>query len=211
MTAHAGSRLGTCFSSVPPNAPNDKWLISPQMYLGSDAKIELWVQSYTDDYGLEKYNIGISTTGNDPQDFEFVNGDVPEAAPTAWTKKSYSLASWSNQPVYVGINSVSNDAFILMIDDIVISSTVGLPETTGQNVIVYPNPARDQVMISSAPAFKNPVDIQVLSLTGVTVKEIRNATGQPLKIDMSGLREGLYFIKINYDQSQIIRKIHIVD
>ncbi|MFH1937628.1 MAG: C10 family peptidase, partial [Bacteroidota bacterium] len=103
MSAHSGSRLGACFSSIPPNNPNNKWLISPKIQLGGNPAMSLWVQSYSEQYGLEKFNIGVSTTGNDPVDFILVNTGGPESAPDSWTRKTFNLDAFANQAAYLGI------------------------------------------------------------------------------------------------------------
>ena len=58
MSAHSGEKFGACFSSMPPNNPNDKWLISPQMTLGNNASIIFWVETYNTFYGLEQLQCG---------------------------------------------------------------------------------------------------------------------------------------------------------
>ncbi|MDX9771715.1 MAG: choice-of-anchor J domain-containing protein, partial [Tenuifilaceae bacterium] len=119
--AHSGSKYAACFASV--TAPNNDWLISPKMPVGSGTTVSFWAKSYVADYGLERFKVGVSTTGTNPADFTIVSpGSFVEAPATAWTEFSYDLSAYAGQDVYVGINCVSNDAFFLMIDDFTVGA-----------------------------------------------------------------------------------------
>lgn len=115
---HTGEKFAACFSSIPPPYNND-WLISPQMTLGTNSELSFWVKSYTDTYGLERYNVGVSTTGTNPEDFIIISGPTPMLAPADnWEEQTYDLGDYNGQTVYVGIQCVSEDAFIFMVDDV---------------------------------------------------------------------------------------------
>ncbi len=43
---HGGSRYAACFASMTP--PNNDWIMSPQIELGSNGHLKFWVKSYTD-------------------------------------------------------------------------------------------------------------------------------------------------------------------
>lgn len=115
---HSGDKFAACFSSIPPPY-NDDWLISPQVTLGTNSELNLWVKSYTDEWGLERYNIGISTTDGSPGSFTIISGPSPLLAPaTAWQEKTFDISDYDGQAVYIGIQCVSQDAFIFMVDDV---------------------------------------------------------------------------------------------
>jgi hypothetical protein len=212
MQAHSGTRLGACFSSYQ-NPPNDKWLISPRMYLGTDPRIELWVQAYNTSYGPELYNIGVSTGGTDPGEFIIVSGSTPEEAPEMWTKRTYNLDAFSQNAVYVGIQCVSNNAFIFMVDDISITSTVGVPETGNGAVSVYPNPAAGRFFISPEPTYTGPMKILMTDLPGHQILEEQALVreGVPVPVDISGLKPGVYFLKLTYDEKTLLRKVIVTN
>ena len=116
---HSGDRFGACMASVPSgNQGNDDWLMTPYIALGDNPSINFWAKSYTDQYGLEKFKLGVSTTTNDPDDFTIISGATPVSAPTDWTEYTYSLTNYANTSVYIGIECVSFDAFVFMLDDI---------------------------------------------------------------------------------------------
>jgi PKD repeat protein len=212
MSAHSGKKFGACFSSIPPHAPNNKWLISPKMTLGSDASISFWVQTYNTAYGLEMFNVGISTTGNVPADFVLLNS-TPIDAPAAWTKQSFPLSSWAGQDVYLGINCVSNDQFVFMLDDIEIGSSLGVTDKAVKPAVtVYPNPARDHVFVNFDPEI-NVTDMTLLSETGTIFKEypVNRITGKVLNIPLPALSSGIYYLVINSDKGRIVKKIAVVN
>ena len=121
VTAHGGSKMAACFACQP-NPINDDWLISPQFTPASGDVFSFWARSYTASYGLERFTVGISTTGTDPGDFSIISGSPYVQVPVAWTPYSYSLSAYAGQPIYVALHCVSNDAYILFVDDVLLGA-----------------------------------------------------------------------------------------
>jgi PKD repeat protein len=213
MSAHSGKKFGACFSSMPPHNPNDKWLISPQMTLGSDASISFWVQTYNTYYGLEEFNVGISTTGNDPADFILVNTS-PVDAPGVWTKESFTLTPWSGRNVYIGINCVSDDQFIFMVDDIEIGSALWVQDqAVTTSATLYPNPAKDHVFVSFSNQEVFVTDMTLMNETGTILKDypINRMTGEIFNIHLPVLPSGIYYLVINSGNGRIVKKIAVLN
>lgn len=213
MQAHGGSKLGASFASVPPWNPNNKWLITPRMYMGVNGKLDIWVKSHTVEYGFEEYNIGVSTTDNQPGSFTILNGIHAEKAPVSWTLRSYSLSDYAGEEVYIGIQCVSNDAFIFMIDDLSITSTVGMDEQAAASLMVWPNPARDRVLLQFKDNAPESYSGELHNTIGMKVRAF-TAEGNgfaPYQVDVSGLAEGVYFLKIAYGSTTFIKKIIILE
>jgi hypothetical protein len=119
---HSGDKLAACFAATA--APNDDWMITPMVGIGSSFNLSFWAKSYTADYGLERFKVGISTTGLDPADFTIISeGDYVEAPVDDWTEFIYDLTAYDGQNIYVAIQCVSNDAFILLVDDFYIGAS----------------------------------------------------------------------------------------
>lgn len=122
---HGGAQFGACMASVPSGGVgNDDWFISDQIEIGTDAgspSFTFWAKSYTDEYGLERFNVCVSTTGNDPGDFTVISGTTYLEAPIVWTEYVFDLTAYAGQAIYVAIQCVSYDAFVFMIDDLVIN------------------------------------------------------------------------------------------
>jgi PKD repeat protein len=213
MAAHSGSRFGACFSSVPPNNPNNKWLISPKMSLGSDPSLRFWVQTYNKKYGFEQYNVGVSIGSSNPADFVMLNG-TPLDAPAVWTKESFSLSDYSGQDVYIGINCVSDNQFIFMIDDIEIGSSLGTDEHSGMtDITVYPNPASDHVFVNPGKTDMFVNEISLLNGMGTKLQTIplNRLISEVIRIPVSGLAPGIYYLVIDSGEGRIVKKIAVVN
>ena len=125
---HSGSKFAACFAATTP--PNNDWIITPQISLGTNSNLSFWVKSYTADYGMERYKVGVSTTNNDPASFTIISGsNYLEAPANAWQQKQFDLSAYDGMDVYVGIQCVSNDAFIFMLDDVVVTSEAATENT----------------------------------------------------------------------------------
>jgi len=202
---HGGVRFGACFATVPPPFNSD-WMISPQTTLGTNSSLTFWVKSYTDDYGLEKYNVLVSTTGMDPDDFTVISGPSPMLAPVTWTEVSFDLSEYDGQTVYVAIECVSEDAFVFMLDDVSIDFTVGVPEKPGDvSLAIYPNPATDHLNIVS--------DVEI------TQVDIYNQLGQKVysrmvaenvfNLNTMSFETGVYFVKVTTPEGVSMQKVMI--
>lgn len=211
--AHGGVRQGASFAAGTP--PNNDWLISPKVRPSNASwKFRVWVRSYTDSYGAERFKIGVSKTGNQPANFTTFLTTAPyETAPTTWTLKEYSLASYINQDIYVGINCVSNDAFIFFVDDISIGAPVGITENENadQSIHIYPNPAQNILFINFEEESRKEALINIIDLNGRVVKTINNEnTNSGLSVDISNLSTGMYTIRFMYDNKVLVKKLSIV-
>lgn len=204
---YEGERFGACFSSVPP-ATNDDWLISPQFNPGLNPVLNFWVKSYTDDWGLELYNVGVSTTGTAPEDFTIISGPEPLEAPVeAWTQMEFDLSAYIGQDIYVAINCVSTDMFIFMVDDIVVDWSVDVPEIPADEarIALFPNPADDQLFIIS----ENNIDeVEIYNYVGQVVYSsvVKN---NELNLDVSNLNAGMYIVRIKAGDQLTTRKVLI--
>ncbi len=127
--AHSGSKYAACFSATTP--PNNDWLISPQVAIVTGSQLKFWAKSVTDLYGLERFRVGISTTGTATTDFTIISTEPYLEAPLDWTEYTFDLSAYVGQNIYVAINCVSSDAFVLMIDDF----SIGVPGKNAEPII----------------------------------------------------------------------------
>lgn len=110
------------FSSV--DVPNNDYIISPELNFSTDFKLSFRARSYSASYNLERIRVGYSTTGTSPSNFTWVNeGDYIEL-PAQWGLYEFNIPANAR---YVTINCVSDDAFMLMIDDIFIGTNAIRP------------------------------------------------------------------------------------
>ena len=121
--AHSGSKMAACFDAVTASAPNDDWLISPQVTITNGDQLSFWVKSINDQYGLERYSIHVSTTTAEVAEMVKISSGTYLEAATDWTKATYDLSSYAGQDVYIGIHVVSNDAFCFLLDDFFVGNS----------------------------------------------------------------------------------------
>lgn len=122
IAPRTGRKIAACFAAN--GAANNDWLISPRLCAGSNTSVSFYVKSFTSQYGLERYRVAVSTTGTDPGDFSYISGGSYLLAPVEWTQKTYDLNAYNGRNIYIGIQCVSNNAFIFMVDDFVFNTTV---------------------------------------------------------------------------------------
>ncbi len=118
-----GLKYMTCWDTVTPMAPNDDWLFTPQLAAGTFYSMSLWARSLNDQYGLEDFEIGVSTNYTDPSSFTILQ--VYNDVPVNWTKYTINLSSYSGQGIYIGIHVVSYDVFAFGLDDFIVTGTMG--------------------------------------------------------------------------------------
>ena len=122
----SGRSFAACFAST--NGENNDWLISPAMEAGQNSKVSFYVKSYSSQFGLERFRVGISTTTPDPQNFEIISGPNYLTAPAdQWKLMEFNLSAFNGQTIYIAIICVSENSFLFMLDDFDFSTT--LPDT----------------------------------------------------------------------------------
>ena len=201
---HSGDQFGAVLASIPPPF-NDDWLISPQISLGSNSEFNFWVKSYTGDYGLERFNVAISTTGNAPADFTLLNtGGYLEAPADAWENQIWDISAYDGQDVYVAIQCVTEDAFIFMVDDVCANWSVGVDEIAAdQQVFIYPNPTTTHFNIDATSTIK---EIRVFNYTGQLV-DSKIGANKFETIYTSTYEAGIYFIQVQTEEGISTSKV----
>lgn len=191
MSAYEGERLGASFAA--PDGLNDDWLISPILRMPADnASLVMQVKSYTDTYGLEEYEVCVSTTDNEPGSFTVVKSGV--APVEDWEEVTVDLSEYAGKDIYVAIHCVSEDVFIFMVDNIEITKPVGGVDdiATGDAALrLYPNPVSETLVISGM-GIEN---VSIWSMAGAQVGNI-DGNGNEVRYDVSGLASGVYFAKV---------------
>lgn len=98
---------------------------------------------------------------------------------------------------YCGIATVT--VFV----DVDLSS--GIKENAGNSVSVYPNPAKEQITITTGAVLEN-ASVKLVNITGQLVFEEREVRGNTFTLGVSGLLPGIYFVEIrNKDSFSRIR------
>ena len=82
-----------------------------------------------------------------------------------------------------------------------VTSGVNVNENQADKVQVYPNPVSSTLFIDGLNGFSN-LDVQIVSIQGQVIKEVVNS----LEINVSNIESGIYFIKIECDGQQYLKK-----
>ncbi|MFA7057956.1 MAG: carboxypeptidase regulatory-like domain-containing protein, partial [Candidatus Cloacimonadales bacterium] len=113
--AHSGNKYLASFAAS--NPPNNDWLISPLLEVGSFGNVSFWAKSYTTSYGMERFKVHISTGSTSVNSFTQISTGSYTEAGDQWTQFSYNLDNYAGQNIRIAIQCTSNDAFIFMVDD----------------------------------------------------------------------------------------------
>lgn len=97
-------------------AANNDWLISPKIKVGVNNIVSFMAKA--SDYTPDRFTVNVSTTGTDVKDFvQLTPGNYQTVDYKTWQEIAYSLAAYEGQEVYVAIHCVSQNGFMLMVDD----------------------------------------------------------------------------------------------
>lgn len=211
-TARTGDKHMVCFAAVP-NATvsaNNDWLISPQITLaGTGNLLSFWGKSCDTQFGDERFNVYVSTTGTAPADFTKISGDPDTASPpdATWYEYTFDLDAYANQPIDIAIQCVSADQFGFAVDDFLVTTTdLAVENFFNQNFSVYPNPVSATLNISG----KNNIALNEITISDLNGRVVRRVYAQGVnqtQLNISDLASGAYFLKISSDLGMGIKKI----
>ena len=121
---HSGQKYMACIAANGETKINNDWMISPKITMGDDYVVEFWAKSVSADQNLERFKVGVSTTGGTVEDFTIISksenasGEDYIEVPTEWTQYVFDLSEYAAEEyVFVGINCVSEDGLMFMVDD----------------------------------------------------------------------------------------------
>ncbi|MFA5510265.1 MAG: choice-of-anchor J domain-containing protein [Candidatus Cloacimonadaceae bacterium] len=181
LDPHAGSKMAASFAAV--NPPNNDWMITPRIQMGTGSAIKFYARSHTTTYGLERFRVGVSLLPTIVQQgFQWVNGAFSEA-PANWTEYIFDLSAYDNQAVRIAIRCISDDSFVFYVDDfsvhsdggyLVSSDDTGIPAISTNLQDNYPNPFNPETTIRYSLREAGPVSIQIYNLKGQLVNTLVN-------------------------------------
>jgi len=212
---HTGIKVAASFASTTP--PNNDWLITPLLH--RPTQIIFWARSYVTTYGMERFKVGVSTTGTNPSDFTIISGPNYIEAPVAWTEYTYDIAG-QPENAYIGIQCVSNDAFIFLLDDVTVEATPladpNVPVLATELQGNYPNPFNPETTIRYSVKETSPVTIEVYNLKGQLIRTLVNEvkTAGNYSVVWNGrdshnqpVSSGVYFYKMNAGKYSSTKKM----
>ncbi|MCB2219670.1 MAG: T9SS type A sorting domain-containing protein [Bacteroidetes bacterium] len=115
-------------------------------------------------------------------------GTISSPVPIEWGLYEYMVTAL----YYFGESGPSNSVLI-----------TGIEEQDQASFNIYPNPVADQLNVYAETAIQK---LTLINNQGKPVYEIEKP-GKEIKIDVSGMATGLYFLRIDWKDSSVIRKI----
>ena len=83
-----------------------------------------------------------------------------------------------------------------------VKDNTNVSEISAENVMIYPNPASSVININGLNDFAS-LEVVIVNLQGQVVKTVVNS----LEISVKDIESGVYFININCDGTQIVKRI----
>ncbi len=216
--AYSGTNSLLCMASLTP--PNNNWIISPPIEASADGNIEFSfrARSIQTIYGLDRFRVMVSETGNDPSDFVPIDADSETyiEAPVEWTQYSYSFPF---EKGYFAIQCVSDDNFGLLVDSVSFNSqSVGIVNSqtlpVSSNLDIYPNPANSQSTLKVFLVDNSDIQITITDVTGQMVSTIAEGFYQKgehyFELDASALEAGIYFCVLQNKNKSIIQTTKLI-
>ena len=126
-----------------------------------------------------------------------------------WSMETYNLSQGIHTLTWTYSKDVSyyNGQDCAWLDNIILPPTsfiVDVETTEEKNIDVYPNPARDFVKLSAINC--QPSMVRIYNCMGMLVEEFE-MNSEEMEINVSDYNSGVYFIDINTEKGNVIRKV----
>lgn len=178
---------------------NNDYFITPAIDLtgaGGGTTLSFWAQSVTAQYGLERFEVLLSTTGTNVADFtENLSGGEEQAPEAVYTEFSYDLTAYEGEQVYVAIHYVAQDSFVLQMDDFLVeTTTLGVGENAFQGFSHFVDNS-GELHLRAANQMENITLYNVIGQQVLTQK-LNNTTAT---VNISELTSGVYIATVSID------------
>lgn len=124
-----------------------------------------------------------------------------------WRRIQIALNDYENQKIFirfVNINGFGNSTFV---DNVRINGEpLNINDEEFDRFIIYPNPTSDYLNIRSSIPENTPVDIKILDVLGRVHKNYNTHVKPNLKIRVTDLKAGIYFIELKTSKEKSIKK-----
>ncbi len=131
--------------------------------------------------------------------------------PTAaqWRAETVSLNSYAGQAsVMVRFKCTNNYGNNMYVDDINLSAASSVNDfDLSSSISVYPNPSSGNVFVNINLPGPVSADLKVTNLMGETVLESKNNSQSTIKLDLSKVSGGMYFVEVRSENAKTTKKI----
>lgn len=133
IAAPTGDKTVIFFSAQ--MAQNDKWLISPVIYIREGFELTFLAKAYS--IYPERFEICVSDGSTAPGDFVTI-ASIDELPSTAWGQYSLELDEYEGMEIRLALRYLSYDAFLAQVDDFTVGPADGVGEQVDYgNVLHY--------------------------------------------------------------------------
>jgi hypothetical protein len=215
-----GAKYACCWAGDPLSngqtaTANNDWLISPPIDLvgKTGTLLSFWYKELSDCYGPELFKVGVYIGSGNPtqgSQFTIISGATALEATNylTWTEQTFPLNAYNGQTIRIGIQCVSADVLMFMVDDFKVTATtvMSTPDFVSSKFSVYPNPASNIVTVSNSGNIQiNKVAVK--DINGRTVKTLNIEGVSETNVDISDLNAGIYFMNIDTNEGIAIKRI----
>jgi hypothetical protein len=92
---------------------------------------------------------------------------------------------------------------------VVVEIETGMTEEIADGMILFPNPSNGKFYLETAKSGNDPIELQIMDLTGRIVYERQPFIREKFEIDLSEQQKGLYFLRVKSGEKEINRKVII--
>ncbi len=126
---------------------------------------------------------------------------------------THSYTNFGTYSVVLTVTSSDGCTSAITQEITVLDLTTGQEETVLNNQInIFPNPATDQLTVSFDLASPEFIAMTLVDVRGAIVKSIpsQNYFNAQFSIDIAGLSAGMYYLKMNTNELQVVKKLVIM-
>lgn len=201
----AGNFVAGSTSFFQPVDRADRWLVSPEIQLGTTGNVLQWFARSHDPSFPDSYRVMVATNaGTEVQDFQDTLAVISNELPEGLTRK-LTLNQFNAQSVRIAFVNQTFNGFKLYVDSILIMENDPLSVSEIKqplaNIRVYPNPTSHSFKIDTDSALQK---VTLINLSGAIVEEW---SGLQTIFDIQHLQEGMYLLDIQTDKGRTQRKI----
>lgn len=118
---YSGNQYIGCASAK--DKANNDWIISPEFLVSGTQWLSFMAATGLDDWGMDRMRVLVSESGTELSSFVEISTSPYISVPEEWTLYSFDLSAYNGKKIRFAINCVSDDAFMLMLDNIKVTPT----------------------------------------------------------------------------------------
>ncbi|WP_118972193.1 GEVED domain-containing protein [Taibaiella koreensis] len=146
-----------------------------------------------------------------PRDVQAYEWDFGDGSPHSTDPEPlhvYSGTSYYN--VTLKVFNGCGDFSISQVINVDLATGIVTLSATQADMILYPNPAKDQVIIDNRSKDIQMQQVTVFNILGAVVYDHKASEGRQHQLSVSGMAPGMYTVRILTDKGFVIRKFEIV-